>query len=151
MLCTRPLAIHSATGLAGRDEIRGTDVGAGNDSSGSFARGQFGVEPQMRRCSARDSDASQRGTEHRRQHRRTQQRGDRGAQADIGDGRGIDDQPLAQREVDAAGQAAGARVGAGNVGNGNGRIDGGGVGVLRTGHGRMVAASESGGRPSIRR
>ena len=37
MLCTRPLAIHSATGLAGRDEIRGTSVGAGNDSAGSFA------------------------------------------------------------------------------------------------------------------
>ena len=37
MLCTRPLAIHSATGFAGRDEIRGTSVGAGNESSLSFA------------------------------------------------------------------------------------------------------------------
>ena len=33
MLCTWPLAIHSAIGFAGRDEIRGTSVGAGNDRS----------------------------------------------------------------------------------------------------------------------
>ncbi len=37
MLCTLPLAIHSAIGLAGRDETRGTEVGAGNDNAGSFA------------------------------------------------------------------------------------------------------------------
>ena len=37
MLCTRPCAIHSATGLAGREEIRGGSFGAGNDTAGSRA------------------------------------------------------------------------------------------------------------------
>jgi hypothetical protein len=37
MLCTLPLASHSAIGLAGREATRGIAVGAGKDNAGSFA------------------------------------------------------------------------------------------------------------------
>ena len=96
---------------------------------GILRRGQLGVEPQLVVFGARSAAAQ--AAHQCRKHRCREQRGDRGAQGDVGNRRGVHDQPLAQREIGATGQSADGRVGAGNVGNGDGRINRGGV---RTGH-----------------
>ncbi len=50
-------------------------------------------------------------------------RGDGGAQADVGGGRGVDDDALESGQVRALGQAARAGVGAGHVGHRDGQFD----------------------------
>ena len=74
--------------------------------------GQVGIELILSRSPVESGAADKLGGD-RRQHRRADNRRHERPQADVGGGRGVDDQPLTEAELDAVGQAASAGVGAG--------------------------------------
>ena len=104
--------------------------GSGERQRGILRLGEFRVEPKAVPFGT-GFGPTQRGGDHRRHHRGAQQRCNCSPQCDVGDGRGINDQPLTKRQIDAAGQPNGTGVVTRHVWNRDRRINGSGVGVPR--------------------
>ncbi len=88
--------------------------GSGKRLGGIPFGGEFGVELEVFAFAPPITATDQTGDD-RWQHRRTDQRGDRGPQAKIGDYRRVDDRTLSRRQFRTIGQSSGAGITAGHI------------------------------------